>query len=85
MNSSLRTVENVLNVFRGVLSSRVVSNSNVLKSPKVDSGKDFELFDSRHMIRVVTLYVVGIDRFASLNTIVVSAALWKTLPSLWKK
>jgi hypothetical protein len=67
-----------------MLSSRVLSNSNVLKSPKVYSGKDFELFDPRQMIKVITLYVVGVDRFASLDTIAVSVALWKTLRSLWK-
>ena len=71
--------------FRGALSSRVLSNSNVLKSPKVHSGKGFKLFDPRQMIKVIMLYVVGIDRFASLNTIVVSAVLWKTLHSLWKR
>ncbi len=70
--------------FRGVLFSGVLSNSNVLKSPKVFCGKDFELFDPRQMIRVIKLYLVGIDRFASLNTIAVSVALWKTLRSLWK-
>jgi len=67
-----------------MLFSEVLSNSNVLKSPKDPPGKSFELFDPKQMIRVMKLYVVGIDRFASLNTIAVNAALWKTLQNLGK-
>jgi hypothetical protein len=84
MNSFLRTVENVLNVFYGVLSGGLLSNSSVLKSLKVLRGKRFKIFSQKQIIRVFKLYVVGADRFASLNTIVVSAALWETLQNLWK-